>query len=139
MVLPLIIGTPAQIAQSLLVKNILWGIFIGLIIVMVAYNFFIYLFTKDRSYIYYVLYVSFIGLTQTTLSGYTYHFLFPETPLLFHKSIIVFPALAGISAMLFVRIFLDTKHRAPVLHKIFPVAIILYRAPLYSGWQVLTR
>jgi len=130
MVLPLIIGTPAQIAQSLLVKNILWGIFIGLIIVMVAYNFFIYLFTKDRSYIYYVLYVSFIGLTQTTLSGYTYHFLFPETPLLFHKSIIVFPALAGISAMLFVRIFLDTKHRAPVLHKIFPVAIILYSSAI---------
>jgi len=126
MVLPLLLGDPAHIAQSILVKNILWGIFIGIIVVMVAYNFFIYLFTRDRSYKYYVLYVSFIGLTQTTLSGYTYHFLFPETPLLFHKSIIIFPALAGISAMLFVRVFLDTKHRTPILHKIFPVAIILY-------------
>jgi len=126
MVLPLVVGDPAHIAQSILVKNILWGIFIGIIVVMVAYNFFIYLFTRDRSYKYYVLYVSFIGLTQTTLSGYTYHFLFPETPLLFHKSIIIFPALAGISAMLFVRVFLDTKHRTPLLHKIFPVAIILY-------------
>lgn len=126
MVLPLIVGTPAHIGQAISAKNILWGIFIGIIVVMVAYNFFIYLFTRDRSYIFYVLYVSFIGLTQTTLSGYTYHYLFPEIPLLFHKSIIIFPALAGISAMLFVRVFLDTKHRTPVLHKIFPIAIILY-------------
>lgn len=130
MVLPLIIGDPAHVAQSISIKNILWGIFIGIIVVMVAYNFFIYLFTRDRSYIYYVLYVSFIGLTQTTLSGYTYHFLFPETPLLFHKSIIIFPALAGISAMLFVRVFLDTRHRTPVLHKIFPVAITLYSSAI---------
>lgn len=130
MVLPLIVGEPAHLADSILVKNILWGIFIGIIVVMVAYNFFIYLFTRDRSYIYYVLYVSFIGLTQTTLSGYTYHFLFPETPLLFHKSIIIFPALAGISAMLFVRDFLDTRHRAPILHKIFSVAIILYSSAI---------
>jgi len=28
--------------------------------------------------------------------------------------------------MLFVRVFLDTKRRTPVLHKIFPIAIILY-------------
>lgn len=126
MVLPLIVGDPAHVAESISTKNILWGIFIGIIVVMVAYNFFIYLFTRDRSYIYYVLYVSFIGLTQTTLSGYTYHFLFPETPLLFHKSIIIFPALAGISAMLFVREFLDTRHRTPLLHKIFPAAITLY-------------
>jgi two-component system NtrC family sensor kinase len=130
MVLPLILGSRANVAESLSLKNILWGIFIGIIVVMAAYNFFIYLFTRDRSYIFYVLYVSFIGLTQTTLSGYTYRFLFPETPLLFHKSIIIFPALAGISAMLFVRAFLDTKHRTPKLHKIFPIAIILYSSAI---------
>ena len=130
MVLPLILGSRGNVTESLSIKNILWGIFIGIIVVMVAYNFFIYLFTRDRSYIFYVLYVSFIGLTQTTLSGYTYRFLFPETPLLFHKSIIVFPALAGISAMLFVRAFLDTKHRTPKLHKVFPVAIILYSSAI---------
>jgi len=130
MVLPLVVGTSAHVFQSISVKNLLWGIFIGIIIVMVAYKFFIYLFTRDRSYIYYVLYVSFIGLTQTTLSGYTYHFLFPGTPLLFQKSIIIFPALAGISAMLFVRVFLETKHRTPILHKIFTIAIILYSSAI---------
>lgn len=126
MVLPLIVGTPAHVAESLLDANILWGLFIGVIAVMACYNFFIYLFTRDRSYIYYVLYTAFIGLTQTTLSGYTYHYLFPGSPELFHKSIILFPALAGISAMLFVQVFLSTKQRTPWLHRLFPIPILLY-------------
>jgi hypothetical protein len=126
MVLPLIVGTPAHVGESLLRANILWGIFMGLIIVMVAYNFFIYLFTRDRSYIFYVLYVTFIGLTQTTLSGYTYHFLFPNAPVIFHKCIIIFPALAGITAMVFVKAFLDTWHRTPKLNRLFPIPMILY-------------
>jgi signal transduction histidine kinase len=130
MVLPLILGTPAHIAQSLLVANILWGIFIGIIFVMIAYNFLIYLFTRDRSYIFYVLYVAFIGLTQTTLSGYTYHFLFADAPVLFQKSIIIFPALAGISAMMFVIEFLSTHQRTPILNKLFPIPIFLYSAAI---------
>lgn len=130
MVLPLILGTPAHIAESLLAANILWGIFIGIIVVMVAYNFFIYLFTRDRSYIFYVLYVTFIGLTQTTLSGYTYHYLFAWAPILFHKCIIIFPALAGISAMMFVRDFLNTRQRTPILNRLFLIPILLYSSAI---------
>jgi len=126
MVLPLILGTPQQIGESLLTANLLWGIFIGLILVMVLYNFFIFLFTQDNSYLWYVLYSMCIGLTQTTLSGYTYHYLFADAPWLFHLGIIAFPALAGIMAMLFVRSFLDTRARTPRLHRIFLGAIALY-------------
>jgi hypothetical protein len=130
MVLPLIVGTPAHVAESLLAANILWGIFIGIIFVMIAYNFFIYLFTRDRSYIFYVLYVTFIGLTQTTLSGYTYHYLFAGAPVLFHKGIIIFPALAGISAIMFVMDFLNTRQRTPKLNKLFPIPILLYSSAI---------
>ncbi|HVV56559.1 MAG TPA: 7TM diverse intracellular signaling domain-containing protein [Mucilaginibacter sp.] len=126
MVLPLILGTAQHIDELQLTANILWGIFIGLITVMVLYNFFIFLFTRDVSYIYYVLYSTFIGLTQTTLSGYTYRYLLYDSPLIFHKCIIIFPALAGISAMLFVESFLNTRQRTPKLNKAFPVAIFLY-------------
>lgn len=124
--LPLILGTPAGIAESMLTENILWGIFIGIIIIMVVYNFFIYLFTRDRSYIWYVAFSAFIGLTQVTLGGYTYHYLFGDMPTVFHKCVIIFPALAGISAMMFVREFLETKKRAPKLHRFFLIPILLY-------------
>jgi two-component system NtrC family sensor kinase len=126
MILPLILGNEQQTAESLLTKNLFWGILIGLIVVMVLYNLFIYLSTKDVSYLYYVLYTAFIGLTQATLSGYTYHYIFFNSPKLFSKAIVVFPGIAGISAILFVSAFLHTKKRTPKLHKFFPVVIALY-------------
>jgi two-component system NtrC family sensor kinase len=126
MILPLILGTPQKIAESMLTQNLVWGILIGLILVMILYNLFVYISTKDKSYIYYVLYTAFIGLTQASLSGYTYHYIFYDTPFLYNKGLIIFPALAGISAVFFVSSFLHTKERTPILHKFLPVVPILY-------------
>ncbi len=126
MTLPLILGTPQKIAESSLTKNLLWGILMGLLIVMVLYNFFVFISTKDISYLYYVLYTLFIGLTQASLSGYTYQYLFSESPALYNKVLIIFPGLAGISAVLFVTSFLHTRQRTPRLHKVFPFVAVLY-------------
>jgi two-component system NtrC family sensor kinase len=126
MVLPLILGTPQKMAESMLTHDLVWGVLIGLIIVMVLYNLFVFISTKDNSYLYYVLYTAFIGFTQTSLSGYTYHFIFYDSPILFNKGLIIFPALAGISAVFFVSSFLHTRERTPKLHKFLPVIIVLY-------------
>lgn len=126
MVLPLVLGTPQKIAESILTQQILWGILIGLILVMVLYNLFVYISTKDKSYLYYVVYTTFIGLTQTSLSGYTYHYIFFDSPILYNKGLIVFPGIAGIAAVFFITSFLHTKERTPKLHKVFPVIILLY-------------
>ncbi|MFD0752018.1 7TM diverse intracellular signaling domain-containing protein [Mucilaginibacter calamicampi] len=130
-ILPLILGTPQKVAESTLTKNLLWGILMGLLIVMVLYNFFVFISTRDVSYLYYVLYTLFIGLTQASLSGYTYHYLFSNSPLLYSKVLIVFPGLAGISAVLFVTSFLHTKQRTPKLHKVFPIVALLYAVAIF--------
>lgn len=125
-VLPLILGTPQKIAEATSTQELFWGALIGLLSVMVLYNLFVYVSTRDKSYLHYVLYTAFIGLTQATLSGYTYRFLFNDNPGLFNKAIIIFPGLAGISAVLFVTSFLHTKERIPRLHKVFPVIAVMY-------------
>jgi two-component system NtrC family sensor kinase len=126
MVLPIVLGTPQKIAESKLTNDMLWGCLIGILLVMMLYNLFVYISTKDISYLYYVSYTLFIGLTQTTLSGYTYRFIFPNAPVLFNNCIIIFPALAGISLMLFSRSFLGIKDRMPVMGYIFKVVIAMY-------------
>ncbi|MBC7567015.1 MAG: sensor histidine kinase [Pedobacter sp.] len=126
MVLPLILGTPKLIAESLLTNDLAWGIFIGLILVMIIYNFFIYLSVKDPNYIYYVLYSLFIGLTQITLSGYTYRFILFDYPDLNHLGIVIFPGLAGITGNLFMMNFLQTKENTPKLHRFIYISILLY-------------
>jgi signal transduction histidine kinase len=126
MVIPIVLGTPQKIAESKLTNDILWGCLIGILLVMMLYNTFVYVSTKDISYLYYVSYTLFIGLTQTTLSGYTYRFLFPHSPALFNNCIIIFPALAGISLMLFSQAFLGIKERMPTMGYIFKIVIAFY-------------
>jgi two-component system NtrC family sensor kinase len=126
MVLPILLGTPQKIAESKLTNDMLWGGLVGILLVMMLYNTFVYVSTKDINYLYYVLYTLFIGLTQTTLSGYTYRFLFPHSPVLFNNCIIIFPALAGISLMLFSQGFLGIKERMPTMGYIFKVVIAFY-------------
>ena len=126
MVLPLIIGTPKLIAEKFLKNDLVWGIFIGLILVMVIYNLFIYISVKDSSYLYYVAYSLLIGLTQVTLSGFTYRFVLFDFPSLNHLGIVVFPGLAGITGNLFMMNFLQTKDNTPRLHKAIYVSILIY-------------
>lgn len=126
MVLPLILGTPKTIAENLATNDLAWGLFMGLIFVMVLYNFFIYLSVKDTSYLYFVLYSLFIGLSSITLSGYTYRLILYNHPELNHLGIIIFPGLAGIAGNLFMRHFLQTKENSPRMHKFIYLPILLY-------------
>ncbi len=126
MMLPLIIGTPKLMAERLSGNDLVWGMFIGLILVMVVYNLFIYISVKDPSYLYYVAYSLLIGLTQVTLSGFTYRFILFDYPSLNHMGIIVFPGLAGIIGNLFMMNFLQTKENTPKLHKAIYVSILIY-------------
>lgn len=130
MVLPLILGTPKEIAETYQKNDLMWGIFIGLILVMVVYNFFIYLSVKDISYLHYVGYTLFVGLTQVTLSGYTYRFLFFDHPNLNHLGIIIFPGIAGVIGNFFMMNFLQTRENTPKLHKFIFVSITLYTAAI---------
>lgn len=126
MVLPLVLGSPKNMAEKLLTNDLAWGIFIGLILVMVIYNSFIYVSVRDPSYLYYVFYSLFIGLSSITLSGYTYRFLLNDHPDLNHLGIIIFPGLAGIAGNLFMMNFLQTKETSARLHRLVFVAIGLY-------------
>jgi two-component system, NtrC family, sensor kinase len=126
MVLPLVLGTPQKIAETTLMRDLLWGVLVGILLVMILYNSFVYVSTKDISYLYYVLYTLFIALTQTSLSGYTYRFIFPNSPGLFNMGIIIFNAIGGIAFSLFVQSFLGIKARMPFMSKVFKFIILLY-------------
>ena len=47
-----------------------FGIYLGIALVMFFYNLFIYFTTRDKNYLYYILYIVFLALTQICLQGY---------------------------------------------------------------------
>lgn len=107
--LPLIIGTQKEIFEELIVKDLVFGLYLGIIIVMAIYNLFIYITVRDRSYLYYVSYIIFVGLTQVVLQGYGFKYLWPNSVWLVMQSTFLVPILNGWTAILFVKNFLNTK------------------------------
>lgn len=106
--LPISIGKEGSIYYSMKKKDLLSGIYFGVMLVMILYNLFIYFSVRDKSYLFYVVYILCILLTQTSLQGYTFQYLWPNLPIIAQYSLFVLPALSGITGMFFMNIFLKT-------------------------------
>ena len=126
MSLPIKLGTQLSIMDSIRTKDLFFGLYAGIMIVMFLYNAFIYLTTKDLRYLYYIIYILFVSLTQACFQGYTFQFLSYDSPWIQQKSIILFSSLVGISAGEFFKSFLDVKNHFPKLIKGIYIFYIFY-------------
>jgi hypothetical protein len=124
-VLPLIVRSEMGFFQFAFTNEIISGIHMGVLIVMMLYNFFVYFSIREKSYLYYVFYILFIGLNQITITGYTFKFLWPNNPSL-NKYFSIFPALGGIFAILFFQNFLHSRDKSPTIHRILSALIIAF-------------
>jgi len=123
---PLVLGTPEKIFNSNTIKNFILGLFAGIMVVMLLYNLFIYLSIKDHTYLYYIVYLFTVILTQVSIQGYTFQYLWPNFPAIAQWSPFVFSPLVGIASGYFMRVFLGTKEHTPILDKGFKYFNIAY-------------
>ena len=115
--LPMKVGSYQAIYESHITLDLISGIYFGIILVMFLYNLFIYFTVRDRSYLFYVIYIILVGLTQATLKGYSFKYLWPGSPWFAQHSVTIIGALVGIATIFFVKDFLATKKFAPKLDK----------------------
>lgn len=119
MSLPIKIGLVVPIMDSIRTKDLLFGLYAGIMIVMFLYNTFIYITTKDKRYLYYIIYILFVTLTQACFQGYTFQFLWRDSPWIAQRSIVLLSSFVGISAGEFAKSFLETDTYLPKLSKLF--------------------
>lgn len=129
-IVPLILYEPISFLESSMIRELIAGIHIGVLMVMMFYNLFVYFSIKEETYLYYVLYILFIGLTQTTLFGYTFKYFWPNAEGFNNQVYIYFPALAGIFGIFFAKSFLNSTKTTPFLDKLLGLAIIPYGAAI---------
>jgi signal transduction histidine kinase len=119
-------------------KELLTAIYIGIMMVMFLYNLFVYLSVRDRSYLYYILYILSVTLVQLNIKGFGYKYLWPGAPLFEKYAVYIFPSLTAFTSIAFIRHFLRTKEFTPRLHKgfwIFVVAYICTLAGAFAGFE----
>lgn len=122
--LPIYVNEAKDELQSIGSENLISGMYIGVVLIMILYNLFIFFSVKDRSYLYYVIYVTAVGLTQIGLKGFNFQYLWPEKVGFESISIILFGSISSIAALLFTIHFLEIrKHYRKTYY--FIVLIIL--------------
>ncbi len=126
LLVPVQIITRDALNKTISNRDLWFGIYCGIIIVMVLYNIFIYMSTRDRSYLYYVLHTLFVGLTQASLLGYTYKYLWPNFPWFGIYSNFLFTSLVSIIGVQFLIEFMHVKKTAPIFFKILKVFQSIY-------------
>src|SRR5258705_3812251 len=122
---PLTLSTQASLIENEQPQAILYGIYIGIMIIMILYNHFMYFSIRDRSYIFYILHVAFMTLTNVTDKGLAFEFLWPAYPVLNHY-ITIIGCLTGIFAILFAMAFLHISRYSKTLRFIFYGIIFSY-------------
>ncbi|SFM13902.1 sensor domain-containing diguanylate cyclase [Marinobacter zhejiangensis] len=89
------------------------GIYFGIFLAMILYNLFVYLATGERSFLYYVAYITSLPLFLASLTGLSFQYLWPEATWWNDQAIVVFlnlvAAFGGIFSMRFLNV-LPTNH-----------------------------
>jgi len=143
--MPISLGKKDSIMDSNLAKNICFGFFFGLMLVMFFYNLFIYIVLRESIYLYYVVYILVVGLVQTTYEGYAFQYLWPNNGFVAIRSFFVLTALVNICGLEFVRKFLNTQTFIPKLDKVSYGLYVVYiidiifivKGDFFTGYQII--
>jgi signal transduction histidine kinase len=113
--IPIAIASKEKLVESGEIHYLFWGIYIGVMIFALVYNFFIYLSVRERRYLFYILYV--IGSTAFYLGiqGFAFQFIWPLMPAL-NKNIVVLICATNIIITFFTLDFLNISKREKKLY-----------------------
>ncbi|TGM58642.1 7TM diverse intracellular signaling domain-containing protein [Leptospira adleri] len=95
------------------------GFYYGAMIVMFVYNLFLLITTRDKSYLYYSIFIFFDILFQMTLNGLSFQFLWPNSPVWGNLCLPFFMFCAFLAACLFGKSFLESSKMTPVTDKLY--------------------
>ncbi len=139
--LPISFGSREAMYQSKSRSELIFGIYIGLMLVMFLYNTIIYVTTQDRSYLYYIIYILSLLSAQIWLEGFGFKNFSPNAPAFHHYGVILSSTITGLAAIAFARQFLRMKETAPRFNQglyVFQALYILASLARILGYDSLS-
>ncbi|WP_207420992.1 sensor histidine kinase [Desertivirga brevis] len=124
--LPIGLATEKKVFQDISESDSRTSFYLGIMLVMLLYNLFIYFTTRDRDYLVYCHYNFWVTLTQATLLGFSHRFLWPENKWLAENMVIICGAMSGIGTIMFSISFLRTRLYSPRLSLLLFATIGVY-------------
>jgi two-component system, sensor histidine kinase LadS len=118
---PVSLWDPIAFSEANYMNQSFFGVFYGIMLAMILYNTFLFLSLKEKSYLYYILFVSGFTMMQAIWDGFAFQFVWGDFPWWALRSNSFFIIWTSLFALLFAKHFLHLKEYAPVLHKVVTI------------------
>jgi len=132
---------PRTLLGALSEEQLAYGAYFGGFLVLVLYNFFIFLVVRDRAFFYYLLYAISYGLYFSVFNGLSFQFLWPDNPDWGNTSLLVLLNCTLFFGLQFTRKFLDTPLHARRLDRFALVlqalATVAFSLSFFMGYAQL--
>jgi len=132
---PVKISSKEQMFHKLFDEELFNGLYIGVFLIMVFYNLFIYFSIKDRSYILYVIYIFFFLIFQLNENGFFFKYFLYKTPNIYSITIKTLPIITSVAAIYFIREFVKAKKYVPKIDRFHIVIVILLLANVFFAFD----
>ncbi len=106
-------------------EQMIFGIFYGILVIAAIIYLFFFFAMKERSFLYYSLYVTFIGMLQFALDGLFYQLITPQAGWLSLNSVILSACLANFFLGRYAQVFLKIKQYNTTINNLFYVVFAL--------------
>ncbi len=116
---PITLLDKKSLAESINIEKIIFGIIFGILIGMICYNSFLFLTTHILDYLFYVFYIFWILMFFLSLQGFTFEWIFPNSPIIAGKFLGLSIIGIRLSSIIFIYLFLNLKKYNNILHKGF--------------------
>jgi len=101
-----------------------YGFYFGIVLLVVIIYFFFYVLLKDRSFLFYIIYVFWLGVLQFSLDGYHFQYIFSEGGYLTNHLLLLSASMTILFLLIFADSFLRLKESRPKMRKVFKYTFI---------------
>ena len=123
--LPISLQPEGDFWQSVSAEYAFSAAFYSILICMLVYNAVIFLMVREKSYLYYVLYLGAFTIMMASIHGWAYPVLWPGSPAVHEKSVVVSLSVTIWAAMMFGAYFLRLKEVRPDYYRIIYTLAIM--------------
>ncbi|MCK4663458.1 MAG: response regulator [Bacteroidales bacterium] len=140
--IPISLSTQKKYQHSSKQNLFFSGLYYGILFLMILINLFYLINLKDRAYLYYILYVLFLGLFLLARDGLAFQYFWPNNPVWANNADVTFALLSIIAMLLFVKTTLKTKIFLPIYNKliiysIFGFSVLLITSLILSPFYAI--
>lgn len=119
-----------SLLEAIGTNHLATGIYYGGFIILVFYNFLLFVAVRERTFFYYLLYLASYGLFFSVLNGLAFQYFWPNSPWLANQSLIILLSLSLIWSLQFSRSILSIREIAPIANRITTGMMVLSAIPL---------